>query len=884
MRIFGNYFGAVLLSATLLFAVTGSAVAVSTEEFTAAIEKIKHYDYPQNREVLSTVSAMVNAVGDQPSERKVFAATMAAMLGSDASDACKVFLCRQLAIIGSEDEVAALSLLLVEEKFSDMARYALERIGGENTLAALRGALTKTTGRIQIGIINSLGVLADQRAVPALVGLAKGGDVSAASAAVAALGKMGGSAAETSLKALSLSAGGKFQDEIYDAHLACADKLTAANQRSQALKIYNTVYSKSSSPDLRAMALRGRVAGAGDGATAVILEVLKGNDLAMQAVAVSLTSEIKGGKTTTAIAQMLPRLSPAVQVKLLVALGYRGDRAALPEVSKAANSADESTQVAALSTLGEIGDASTVPLLAQVAAREEGAPSRSARKSLHRIKGQEVDAQIVTLLKKSDLKVKLELIKTVSARAITSAAPVLLKSATDADAEIRLASLRALGVVADGTSLPALLDLLVTARTEADRTEAESAVVEVARKNNGAPNPSQTVGVRYPSARDSATKVALIKVLGELGSDSSLALLRRALADPDKAIAHAAVSALSAWPNANPIPDLQQCVKTAEDRRTRTLALWGLIRLIGLEENRDAAQTVALYEDAMNSCTEPGQRKAVLAGLGEVRTQASLKIVAAYLGDETSKLEAAVAVSKIVRPQSENAWGLRGADVMVALQKAATLISDASERKKVEDYLSTMPEDEEGFISMFNGKNLDGWQGGDFAVADGLLVCHGHHGGGLAYTKSQVTNFVMRFEVKLSPGANNGLNFRSRNSQWNEIQILDDSHPLCTNLHPYQVHGSLYGVAPAKRGFLKPVGQWNYEEVMADGSHIRVRLNGTVILEAELSKLDLDKCLDGTAHPGLRDASGDLGWLGHLNMEEKPGEISFRNIRIKNLP
>ena len=202
-------------------------------------------------------------------------------------------------------------------------------------------------------------------------------------------------------------------------------------------------------------------------------------------------------------------------------------------------------------------------------------------------------------------------------------------------------------------------------------------------------------------------------------------------------------------------------------------------------------------------------------------------------------------------------------------------------RQDEQNHLATRPDSEEGFVSMFNGKDLTGWAGSDFAVEDGNLVCHGHHGGYLAYTKTEFTNFVLRFEVKLSSGANNGLNFRTDGAIWNEIQILDDTHPMFTNLHPYQAHGSIYGVAPAKRGFLKPVGEWNYEEVTADGSHITVRLNGEVIVDVDLSKLDLDKCLDGTAHPGLRRTHGGIGWLGHLNGYEKAGAVYFRNIRIK---
>ncbi len=216
--------------------------------------------------------------------------------------------------------------------------------------------------------------------------------------------------------------------------------------------------------------------------------------------------------------------------------------------------------------------------------------------------------------------------------------------------------------------------------------------------------------------------------------------------------------------------------------------------------------------------------------------------------------------------------------------KSNELPQKRTTRPDEQNHLSPKPDCEEGFVSMFNGKDLTGWAGADFAVENGILVCHGHHGGGLSYTKSEFTNFVLRFEVKLSPGANNGLNFRTDGAVWNEIQILDDTHPMFTNLHPYQAHGSIYGVVPSKRGFLKPAGEWNYEEVMADGSHIKVRLNGEEILDVELSKLDLDKCLDGTAHPGLRRTSGGIGWLGHLNGYEKEGPVFFRNIRIKTLP
>ncbi|MEN6451178.1 MAG: DUF1080 domain-containing protein [Thermoguttaceae bacterium] len=188
------------------------------------------------------------------------------------------------------------------------------------------------------------------------------------------------------------------------------------------------------------------------------------------------------------------------------------------------------------------------------------------------------------------------------------------------------------------------------------------------------------------------------------------------------------------------------------------------------------------------------------------------------------------------------------------------------------------------FVSLFDGKSLDRWQGdvAHYKIEDGTLVCHGEK----IFTKKQYSNFVLRFDFRLPPGANNGVGIRTPMQgdpayAGMEIQILDDGHPkykeMKPPLQPYQAHGSIYGVVPAKRGFLKPTGQWNSEEIVADGSHIKVTLNGTVITDADLSKVK--KTMDGHEHPGLHNAKGYLGLLGH-----GADPVAFRNIEIKELP
>lgn len=186
----------------------------------------------------------------------------------------------------------------------------------------------------------------------------------------------------------------------------------------------------------------------------------------------------------------------------------------------------------------------------------------------------------------------------------------------------------------------------------------------------------------------------------------------------------------------------------------------------------------------------------------------------------------------------------------------------------------------DGFVLLFDGKSLDGWQGAvkGYQIEDGAMVCKP---GGNVYTKKEYSNFVLRFEFKLPPAGNNGVGIRTPMNvdaayHGMEIQVLDNEHPSYKTLQPYQYHGSIYGVVAARRGFLKPTGQWNVEEIVADGPHIKVTLNGTVITEADLSKID--KTADHRDHPGLHNAKGYIGWLGHGS------PVAFRNVRIKQLP
>jgi hypothetical protein len=190
--------------------------------------------------------------------------------------------------------------------------------------------------------------------------------------------------------------------------------------------------------------------------------------------------------------------------------------------------------------------------------------------------------------------------------------------------------------------------------------------------------------------------------------------------------------------------------------------------------------------------------------------------------------------------------------------------------------------DEASFTPIFNGRDFTGWAGplDEYEIVNGTIRCKPKKGGTI-YTQKEYADFVVRLEFRLPPAGNNGLAIRypgqgdTAYEGMTELQVLDNTAPVYASLDPRQFHGSAYGMVAARREFLRPVGEWNYQQVTVKGSTITVELNGTTILAADLDTVT--EFLDNKPHPGKNRTRGHFGFAGHND------PVEYRRVRIKEI-
>ena len=836
----------------------------------------------------------------------------------------KAFFVRQLQLTGSDAAVAPLGKLLGDETLCEPTTQALLRIGTAGCVAQLRAALAGAEGGRRLTLVRALGDARDAASAKAILPHAAAEDRTLRHAAWFALANIGDASATAALAKAAESKGNYERAVGTKYYLLLARRLAEGGDKAACAKICRGLLASRTGPtdgNVRCAALTVLADATGPAAVDEVLAGVSDKSTYVRDTALKILGGMKAPGVTKKLIAAIDGASPQLQAAIIGALGRSGDASAADAVAAKLTDKEKPVRLAAIDAIGRVAPAKAAAALAKVAKAGEADEIAAAKTALLTLKAPGVSADVAAGLGGASPAGKVALLEVLAARGATDQSPAVFATLEDSDADVRKAAIRALLGVAGPDNAGQIVDRLLKAASSADRAEYRRVLVQFCRASEQGPKP---VLAALPKATG-PQRATLLDALAAIGGDQALTAVLADAKSSDEAVKDAAVRALTAWTDAAAAGQLLEIARSSDNDVHKVLALRGYVRLVGEPSDRPVAETVAMYEKALAVAAGASEKKLVLGGLGNVRSVEALALAGGCLADAALTEVAAAAAVKIACPASRRDKGLRGPVVAEVLEKVVEAAKNKRTVELAKQYLATLPKpkkrsaaydllnapvlargaeapkgpagqkkpdepalpplpkpDAEGFIPLFNGKDLTGWVGATkgYAVENGVMFCM-PKGGGNLYTAHQFGDFILKFEFKLPEGANNGLGIRTPMGvnaayQGMELQVLDDSAERYAKLRPEQYHGSIYDVVAAKRGHQKPVGQWNTQEVRAIGPKITVILNGATIVDADLD--EVRKTIDPkklAKHPGLNRAGGHIGWLGHGS------KVEFRNIRIK---
>jgi HEAT repeat protein len=555
-----------------------------------------------------------------------------------ATGAATKLACQTLARAGSARCVPALESLLADPEKGDLARCALEALTCPEAGQALCRALPGARGPIKVGIVNSLGARREAGAVPQLVAPLDDADAGVRAAAVAALGRIGTADAAAVLAAAGQR--GAPEAEWPHAYLACAYGRLSAGRLEEARAMFRELFARDGRATTRSAALVGLAATEGAEAGPLILSALQAEDPELRLTAARLVVELPGEDATSAFARELPSLPSQAQLVLLGALAERGDPAAEGTVAGLTASEDPAVRKAALEALMAVGTADSVELLASSAAGDE---PEVAFRSLAGLDAPGVDEAILRQLSGAPEAVARVLVRALAERGYAAAVPALIGQAESEADTVRREALRALGALAGPARLSQLVELLLAARSAAERAAASAAVVAVCARIQDAGRRTAPLLAAMPGAEVEA-RCTLLRVLGRLGGEAALRAVLNELDAAEPEVRDAALRALADWHDDAAAQALLEIARAAPAQLRRVLALRGYVRVVRLPSGRPPAQTVRMLRRAMEAADRPEERRLVLSAMAGVSDPAALRYAEQFLGDLQVGAEAHAAV------------------------------------------------------------------------------------------------------------------------------------------------------------------------------------------------------------------------------------------------
>ena len=615
-------------------------------------------------------SGVDSSFGQTPAKEQE--AKLIAVLKSNAEYNAKADACRELATIGTADAVPALAALLGDEKLAHMARYGLETVPGPAVDEALRDALGKLKARPLLGVIGSIGVRHDEKAVPALVALLKDPDPEVAQISARALGMIGSADAAKGLLGTLPGTSPAIQLSLCEGLFRCAEALAANGANDKSIVIYDSLRNLKDAPhQVLAGAWRGAIMVRQKDGLPLLLQACRSTEPWLATAALRIALEVKDPAVSKLLAEELTKVAGARQIQLASVLGKRADVVALPALLGLAKAGEPAARVAAIRAATEIGNAAAAAPFIELLQDPNAEVAQAATTGLAGLPGAEVDASVTRILESPDSALKLKVLEIVRQRRILTALPLLLKIRDDKDEAMRSAAIKCYAELASETELAGLLDKIVTSTNAGEISTLEKALSAICGATDDPKACAQKLVEALPKASPEA-KPALLSALRVTGGADALKAVRGAVDDANKDVHTAALRMLCEWKTGDAAPVLLELAKSSSAPLDKILSLRGYL---GMAARKDIAppERLVICRESAPMIQRNDEKLLLLGALANLADAESLNLVVPYLDDAAVKTEAVATAMAIAEKRAKNQ---QVAAARTVLEKVTQVASD----------------------------------------------------------------------------------------------------------------------------------------------------------------------------------------------------------------
>lgn len=803
------------------------------------------------RYALEAAGTWVMGPGEEK-HRDIFARGVIRALKDAPDPDVKAFLIGRLQQAGGPESVVPLSELASGGDLVRPAVQALLAIRAPGTDRALIKALTRADQTSTPVLLQALGELRSPAAAGRIVPYAFSGEPSIREAALSALANLGDPRTEFLLSRVDIAASPREKAAAASRYLLFARRLQEDGQKDDALRVSRDLLEKCTGRDetqtrCAALTLFSRILGRE--ALPELVGAMDSADPAFRGRALDLGLEILGEEATARWVEKARRVAPEAREQIIGMLGLRGDRAALDLIKDALGSSAPVVRTAAIEAAARIQGSDCLTELSPLWSTAGKEEAEALRKALLGLPPEDTIAAATRAFDSASPAAKAAIIELLGERRAKEHAPIVLASVHSEDEDIRRRALAALEGVVRGEDLPAVIRLLQAADDPWAVVSLQNALVASALQIADAGKRAEPI---IESLKEAVGRKRndLLRPLGRVGGSKALRTVMAETRSADPQVRSVAIYALSSWKDPEAAPELLKIARaesSAAGRKFVYLPLQGYIRLVTESKTGDE-QKLASIKEAVAIAREPSEMNVVLDGLGKIKSAESLRWIASYLDDPAFSERAAFAAISCALP-SPGFGGLIGLETAQILKRAAQHIAAEYDRESAEAYAHSLLA-KEGFVPLFNGKDLSGWKGlvkdppararmspdelrreqgaadkimrQHWQVIDGMLVFDGR--GESLCAAEYYSDFELFVDWKIGPGGDSGIYLRGSPQVqiWDPAQWPEGSGGLYNNQK-----GPSKPLRPADN----PVGEWNNFYIRMAGERVTVRLNGVLVVD-----------------------------------------------------